>query len=41
MRKSPKRSAGYSLVEVAVVLAVVGLMIGGVSIAKEVVREAE
>ena len=41
MRKNPKRSAGYSLVEVAVVLAVVGLMIGGVSIAKEVVREAE
>lgn len=41
MRKSAKREAGYSLVEVAVVLAVVGLMIGGVSIAKEVVREAE
>ena len=41
MVNSKKHAGGYSLVEVAVVLAVIGLMIGGVSIAKEVVREAE
>lgn len=32
---------GYTLVEIAMVLAVIGLIVGGMSIAKEVVREAE
>jgi hypothetical protein len=39
----PRRGAegGYTLIEIAVVLAAIGLLVGGISIAKEVVREAE
>lgn len=36
-----KNQAGYTLVEVAVVLAAIGLIVGGVSIGKEVLREAD
>lgn len=32
---------GYTLIEIAVVLAAIGLLVGGLSIAKEVVRQAE
>jgi prepilin-type N-terminal cleavage/methylation domain-containing protein len=35
------KQAGYTLVEVAIVLAVIGLIVGGMSIGKEVLREAE
>ena len=35
------RQAGYTLVEVAVVLGAIGLIVGGASIAKEVIREAD
>ncbi|MDB5942693.1 MAG: hypothetical protein JWQ13_2259 [Ramlibacter sp.] len=33
--------AGYTLVEVAIVLGAIGLIVGGVSIGKEVIREAD
>lgn len=36
-----RRSHGYTLVEVAVVMAVIGLLLGGLSIAKDMIREAE
>ena len=36
-----KKQAGYTLVEVAIVLAAIGLIVGGVSIGKEVLREAD
>lgn len=36
-----KKQAGYTLVEVAVVLAAIGLIVGGVSVGKEVLREAD
>jgi prepilin-type N-terminal cleavage/methylation domain-containing protein len=36
-----KKQAGYTLVEVAVVLAAIGLIVGGTSIGKEVLREAD
>lgn len=39
--RARKTQRGYTLIEVAMVLAVIGLVVGGVSIAKEVVREAE
>lgn len=35
------QQAGYTLVEVALVLAAIGLIVGGISIGKEVIREAE
>ena len=35
------RQGGYTLVEVAVVLAAIGLIVGGMSIGKEVLREAD
>lgn len=38
---SARRQEGYTLVEVAMVLAVIGLIIGGLTIGKEVMREAE
>ncbi|MFZ4480733.1 MAG: prepilin-type N-terminal cleavage/methylation domain-containing protein [Rhodoferax sp.] len=37
----PSAQAGYTLVEVAIVLAAIGLIVGGMSIGKEVLREAE
>ena len=36
-----KSQSGYTLIEIAVVLGVIGLIVGGVSIGKEVIREAE
>ena len=36
-----KKQAGYTLVEIAVVLAAIGLIVGGTSIGKEVLREAD
>jgi prepilin-type N-terminal cleavage/methylation domain-containing protein len=38
---SRRKQAGYTLVEIALVLAVIGLIVGGMSIGKEVLREAE
>jgi hypothetical protein len=36
-----RRQGGYTLVEVAIVLGAIGLIVGGVSIGKEVLREAD
>lgn len=36
-----KKQTGYTLIEVAVVLAAIGLIVGGASIGKEVLREAD
>ncbi len=36
-----KAQAGYTLVEIAIVLAAIGLIVGGMSIGKEVLREAD
>ena len=38
---SKQRQKGYSLVEIVVVMAVIGLLIGGVTMGREVMREAE
>lgn len=36
-----RRQSGYTLVEVAIVLGAIGLIVGGATIGKEVIREAE
>jgi len=41
MRPHRKSQGGYTLVEIAVVMAVIGLIVGGISMAREVLREAE
>lgn len=38
---SRRKQAGYTLVEIAIVLAAIGLIVGGMSIGKEVLREAD
>lgn len=40
-QRLPKRSTGFTLVEIAVVLAVIGLILGAIAIAKDVQRNAE
>lgn len=40
-RASARPARGYTLIEVALVLATIGLIVGGISIGKEVIREAE
>lgn len=39
--RSSQRQQGYSLMEITVVMAVIGLLLGGVSMGREVMREAE
>jgi hypothetical protein len=41
LMQSRRRQGGYTLVEVAIVLGAIGLIVGGISIGKEVLREAE
>jgi type II secretory pathway pseudopilin PulG len=41
LRARRASQAGYTLVEVAIVLGAIGLIVGGVSIGKEVIREAD